>query len=47
MNTGNSERYMTSEYQPMLAKTVHAPFNSDEWFFEIKWDGIRAIASVS
>jgi DNA ligase D-like protein (predicted ligase)/DNA ligase D-like protein (predicted 3'-phosphoesterase) len=46
MNTGNSERYMASEYQPMLAKTVHAPFNSDEWFFEIKWDGIRAIASV-
>jgi DNA ligase D-like protein (predicted ligase)/DNA ligase D-like protein (predicted 3'-phosphoesterase) len=37
---------MTSEYQPMLAKTVHAPFNSDEWFFEIKWDGVRAIASV-
>ena len=30
----------------MLAKTVHAPFNSDEWFFEIKWDGVRAIASV-
>jgi DNA ligase D-like protein (predicted 3'-phosphoesterase) len=38
---------MTSEYQPMLAKTVHAPFNSDEWFFEIKWDGVRAIASVN
>ena len=37
---------MTSEYQPMLAKTIHTPFNSDEWFFEIKWDGIRAIASV-
>jgi DNA ligase D-like protein (predicted 3'-phosphoesterase) len=46
MNTGISERYMISEYQPMLAKTVHAPFNSDEWFFEIKWDGVRAIASV-
>ena len=46
MNTGNSERYMASEYQPMLAKTVHAPFNSDEWFFEIKWDGVRAIASI-
>jgi DNA ligase D-like protein (predicted 3'-phosphoesterase) len=37
---------MTAEYQPMLAKTIQAPFNSDEWFFEIKWDGIRAIASV-
>jgi bifunctional non-homologous end joining protein LigD len=36
-----------SEYQPMLAKTIHAPFNSDEWFFEIKWDGVRAIASVN
>jgi DNA ligase D-like protein (predicted 3'-phosphoesterase) len=31
----------------MLAKTIHAPFNSDEWFFEIKWDGVRAIASVN
>jgi DNA ligase D-like protein (predicted 3'-phosphoesterase) len=46
MNTGFL-RLMTSEYQPMLAKTVHAPFNSDEWFFEIKWDGVRAIASVN
>ena len=30
----------------MLAKTAPAPFNSDEWYFEIKWDGVRAIASV-
>jgi DNA ligase D-like protein (predicted 3'-phosphoesterase) len=30
----------------MLAKTAPAPFNSDEWYFEVKWDGVRAIASV-
>ncbi len=32
------------QYKPMLAGTAEATFNSDEWIFEIKWDGIRAIS---
>ena len=30
----------------MLAQSATGPFNSDAWLFEIKWDGIRAIAYV-
>jgi DNA ligase D-like protein (predicted ligase)/DNA ligase D-like protein (predicted 3'-phosphoesterase) len=33
-------------YQPMMARTVEKPFNDPEWFFEVKWDGIRAIAYI-
>jgi len=38
---------MTRSYKPMLAKLAHQPFSSEEWFFEIKWDGFRAIAYVN
>ncbi|HEY5256877.1 MAG TPA: DNA ligase D [Candidatus Baltobacteraceae bacterium] len=31
---------------PMLATVVDAPFDDDDWLFEIKWDGYRAICSV-
>jgi bifunctional non-homologous end joining protein LigD len=31
---------------PMLATSAAAPFDDPEWVFEIKWDGVRAIASV-
>jgi DNA ligase D-like protein (predicted ligase)/DNA ligase D-like protein (predicted 3'-phosphoesterase) len=30
----------------MLAQTTDAPFNSEDWIFEVKWDGIRAISYV-
>ena len=30
--------------KPMLAKQAAAPFDDEEWIFEIKWDGFRAIA---
>ncbi len=33
-------------YRPMLAGTATAPFSDDSWLFEIKWDGVRAIATV-
>jgi DNA ligase D-like protein (predicted ligase)/DNA ligase D-like protein (predicted 3'-phosphoesterase) len=36
----------SSPYQPMLAATAPAPFSDDNWLFEIKWDGVRAIATV-
>ena len=37
---------MASRYAPMLAALAPAPFSGDEWLFEIKWDGVRAIATV-
>lgn len=30
----------------MLCKTADEPFDSEEWAFEIKWDGYRAIADL-
>lgn len=33
--------------KPMLAITADEPFDSDEWVFEIKWDGYRAIADLT
>ncbi len=33
--------------QPMLCKVVEKPFDDNEWAFEIKWDGYRAIADLS
>ncbi len=30
----------------MLATLVDAPFDDDEWLFEIKWDGYRAICTI-
>lgn len=30
----------------MLATTIDEPFDDDEWLFEIKWDGYRAICTI-
>ncbi len=30
----------------MLATLVDAPFDDDEWLFEIKWDGYRAVCTI-
>jgi len=38
---------MPSAVAPMLAKLVDAPFSSDEWVFETKWDGVRAICFLN
>ena len=32
--------------RPMLATAVDRAFSRDGWFFELKWDGVRAIADV-
>jgi len=29
---------------PMLATLVDKPFDSDDWLYEVKWDGYRAVA---
>jgi DNA ligase D-like protein (predicted ligase)/DNA ligase D-like protein (predicted 3'-phosphoesterase) len=31
----------------MLAKSANMPFDSEEWIYEIKWDGIRALSYVN
>ena len=38
---------MPKEVSPMLAKLVDQPFSDDEWLFETKWDGMRAITYLS
>jgi len=37
---------MPTEIHPMLATTVEKPFDSQDWLFEIKWDGYRAVAFI-
>ena len=33
--------------RPMLATPIDKPFDRDGWFFEVKWDGFRAIAELN
>jgi len=33
-------------YKPMMARQAKVPFDNPAWLFEVKWDGIRAIAYV-
>jgi bifunctional non-homologous end joining protein LigD len=35
---------MPKDVIPMLATLVDQPFDNDEWIYEIKWDGYRAVA---
>src|ERR1700753_2310450 len=32
---------------PMLAKLARAPFENDEWLYEVKWDGYRTLAFMN
>ena len=41
---GAVQEPMPSAIHPMLATLVDKPFDDDEWLFEIKWDGYRAVA---
>lgn len=38
---------MRHHYKPMLAEQADMPFDSENWIFEVKWDGIRAITYVN
>lgn len=38
---------MPHNIKPMLATLTEKPFENPDWFFEIKWDGYRAIAEIS
>jgi bifunctional non-homologous end joining protein LigD len=33
-------------FTPMLATLSSAPFDSDDWLFEVKWDGHRCLATL-
>jgi bifunctional non-homologous end joining protein LigD len=35
------------DIKPMLTTLVDAPFDDERWLFELKWDGYRAIATVT
>ncbi|HTN45728.1 MAG TPA: DNA ligase D [Flavipsychrobacter sp.] len=40
------QRKLTNYIKPMLASTTDEAFDGENWIFEIKWDGYRAIAEV-
>src|SRR6266446_4781875 len=37
---------MPSKVEPMLATIADRPFSDPNWIFEIKWDGVRALARI-
>lgn len=37
---------MPRNLKPMLTKLTDKPFRKEGWFFEIKWDGFRALAEI-
>ena len=41
------KRPMPLKIHPMLAESVENPFDGEDWLFEIKWDGYRAIAFIN
>lgn len=42
----SKERKIAGYVVPMLCKTTNKAFDDDDWAFEIKWDGYRAIADL-
>jgi bifunctional non-homologous end joining protein LigD len=43
---GSRKLKMPKEVGPMLATLSDKPFSDPDWLFEVKWDGIRALAFV-
>jgi bifunctional non-homologous end joining protein LigD len=43
----NRQNPMPTHILPMLSVKVDEPFDKEDWLFEMKWDGFRAIAEVS
>ena len=42
----SGEKKLKDYFKPMLAQSSEKPFDNEEWIFEIKWDGYRAIADL-
>jgi bifunctional non-homologous end joining protein LigD len=38
--------YLTQDIQPMLSENANRPPKGDEYIYEIKWDGIRALITL-
>jgi bifunctional non-homologous end joining protein LigD len=45
--SGAPKARMPHHVKPMLATLAAEPFDRPGWFFEVKWDGYRAIAEVN
>src|SRR6266849_3074138 len=43
---GAHKSFMPSKVEPMLATLSDHPFSDPNWIFEIKWDGVRALARI-
>jgi bifunctional non-homologous end joining protein LigD len=43
---GASKSTMPSRVEPMLATLTQQSFSDPNWLFEIKWDGVRALARI-
>jgi bifunctional non-homologous end joining protein LigD len=43
---GARKSAMPSKVEPMLATLADRPFSDPNWLFEIKWDGVRALARI-
>jgi hypothetical protein len=41
------ERPMPLKIRPMMAQSSAQPFDNPGWIFEMKWDGYRAIATIT
>jgi bifunctional non-homologous end joining protein LigD len=44
--SGARKAAMPSHMEPMLATLAERPFSDPNWLFEIKWDGVRALAWI-
>ncbi len=44
--SGARKAAMPSRLEPMLATLAERPFSDPNWLFEIKWDGVRALAWI-
>src|SRR5713101_2934916 len=43
---GAHKSAMSARVEPMLATLTDRPFSDPNWLFEIKWDGVRALARI-
>jgi bifunctional non-homologous end joining protein LigD len=43
----DAKQPMPLEVRPMMAQTSAKPSDDPEWIFEMKWDGYRAIATIT
>jgi bifunctional non-homologous end joining protein LigD len=44
---GAKKAALSARVAPMLATLIERPFSDPNWLFEIKWDGVRALAWIT